>query len=238
MLYDRDADGDYLHIYSRELRRPLLLRDRAASGLRRLRRAQRAGAHGLAGAEREAEPRPTARRLEAMTTDPLHHLRRDHRLAAPQEATTRQCRSASPSRSSRRRQAFEAGATLVHLHVRNDDDTPTSAPERFAQVLDGIRKHCPGIITQVSTGGRSGAGRERGGMLSLQARHGLARHRLGQLPDPRLRQRAGSRRLAGRRDARARHQAGGRGLRPVDDLPGGRRCRRPARSTGRCTSSS
>jgi len=65
-------------------------------------------------------------------------------------------------------QAFEAGATLVHLHVRNDDESPTSAPERFAQVLDGIRKHCPGMITQVSTGGRSGAGRERGAMLSLR----------------------------------------------------------------------
>ena len=64
--------------------------------------------------------------------------------------------------------AFEAGATLVHLHVRNDDETPTSAPERFARVLEGIRKHAPGIITQVSTGGRSGAGHERGGMLSLR----------------------------------------------------------------------
>jgi 3-keto-5-aminohexanoate cleavage enzyme len=64
--------------------------------------------------------------------------------------------------------AYEAGATLVHLHVRNDDESPTSAPERFAQVLDGIRKHCPLIVTQVSTGGRSGAGRERGGMLHLR----------------------------------------------------------------------
>ena len=64
--------------------------------------------------------------------------------------------------------AYEAGATLVHLHVRNDDGTPSSAPERFAQVLDGLRTHCPGIITQVSTGGRSGAGRERGGMLPLR----------------------------------------------------------------------
>jgi 3-keto-5-aminohexanoate cleavage enzyme len=64
--------------------------------------------------------------------------------------------------------AFEAGATLVHLHVRNDDETPTSDPERFARVLEGIRKHAPGIITQVSTGGRSGAGHERGGMLSLR----------------------------------------------------------------------
>src|ERR1700743_2753573 len=63
-------------------------------------------------------------------------------------------------------EAYEAGATLVHLHVRNDDESPTSAPERFAQVLDGIRKHCPLIITQVSPAGRSGAGRGRGGGLA------------------------------------------------------------------------
>jgi 3-keto-5-aminohexanoate cleavage enzyme len=65
-------------------------------------------------------------------------------------------------------EAFEAGATLVHLHVRNDDETPTSAPDRFAKVLEGLRKHCPGMILQVSTGGRSGAGNERGSMLSLR----------------------------------------------------------------------
>lgn len=64
-------------------------------------------------------------------------------------------------------QAFEAGASLVHLHVRNDDGTSTSSPERFAQVLQGIRKHCPGMIIQFSTGGRSGAGRERGAHLAL-----------------------------------------------------------------------
>ncbi len=65
-------------------------------------------------------------------------------------------------------QAFEAGAALVHLHVRNEDESPTSNPDRFALVLEGIRKHCPGIITQISTGGRSGAGRERGAMLYLR----------------------------------------------------------------------
>jgi uncharacterized protein (DUF849 family) len=64
--------------------------------------------------------------------------------------------------------SFEAGATLVHLHVRNDDESPTSSPDRFKEVLDAIRRHCPGMITQVSTGGRSGAGRERGGMLQLR----------------------------------------------------------------------
>ena len=64
--------------------------------------------------------------------------------------------------------AFEAGATLVHLHVRNDDGSPTSSPERFAQVQDGIRKHCPGMIVQFSTGGRSGAGKERGAHLECK----------------------------------------------------------------------
>jgi 3-keto-5-aminohexanoate cleavage enzyme len=65
-------------------------------------------------------------------------------------------------------EALEAGATLAHLHVRNDDQTPTSDPEKFARLLEGLKKHCPGMILQVSTGGRSGAGHERGGMLSLK----------------------------------------------------------------------
>jgi 3-keto-5-aminohexanoate cleavage enzyme len=64
--------------------------------------------------------------------------------------------------------AFEAGATLVHAHVRKDDGSPTSDPERFAQLVAGVRQHCPGMIIQLSTGGRSGAGRERGGMIPLK----------------------------------------------------------------------
>jgi uncharacterized protein (DUF849 family) len=63
--------------------------------------------------------------------------------------------------------AWEAGAAIVHAHVRNDDETPTSDPERFALLQEGLRKHCPGLIIQFSTGGRSGAGRARGGMLPL-----------------------------------------------------------------------
>jgi 3-keto-5-aminohexanoate cleavage enzyme len=64
--------------------------------------------------------------------------------------------------------AFEAGATLVHAHVRKDDGSPTSDPERFARLIEGVRKHCPGMIVQLSTGGRSGSGRERGGMIPLK----------------------------------------------------------------------
>jgi 3-keto-5-aminohexanoate cleavage enzyme len=61
--------------------------------------------------------------------------------------------------------AYEAGAALVHVHVRNDDGSTTSDPDKFGRFLEGIRKHCPDIIVQFSTGGRSGTGKERGGML-------------------------------------------------------------------------
>ncbi|MFO8046431.1 MAG: 3-keto-5-aminohexanoate cleavage protein [Halomonas sp.] len=64
--------------------------------------------------------------------------------------------------------AFEAGATIAHCHVRNEDQTPSSDPEKFARLLEGLKTHCPGMIIQLSTGGRSGAGEERGGMLPLK----------------------------------------------------------------------
>ena len=50
--------------------------------------------------------------------------------------------------------AFEAGASLVHIHVRDEQENSSSDPERFAAVREGIEKHCPGIIVQFSTGGR------------------------------------------------------------------------------------
>jgi len=65
-------------------------------------------------------------------------------------------------------EAFEAGASIVHAHVRNDDETPTSDPDRFAALKEGLKTHCPGMIIQFSTGGRSGAGKSRGGMLPLE----------------------------------------------------------------------
>lgn len=64
--------------------------------------------------------------------------------------------------------AFEAGASIVHAHVRNADETPTSDPEKFARLQEGLKKHCPGMIIQFSTGGRSGAGKQRGAMLPLR----------------------------------------------------------------------
>lgn len=65
-------------------------------------------------------------------------------------------------------EAFEAGAAIVHCHVRDDEGKPTADPERFARLKEGLETHCPGMIVQLSTGGRSGAGTARGGMLPLR----------------------------------------------------------------------
>ncbi|MCW5592749.1 MAG: 3-keto-5-aminohexanoate cleavage protein [Burkholderiales bacterium] len=63
-------------------------------------------------------------------------------------------------------EAFEAGATLVHIHVRNDDESSGSDPAKFAAVQEGVRRHCPGMIVQFSTGGRGREPAARGTMLS------------------------------------------------------------------------
>lgn len=62
-------------------------------------------------------------------------------------------------------QAFDAGASLVHIHVRNDDQTPSSDPDKYAAVQEGVKKHCPGMIVQFSTGGRGRDQAKRGAML-------------------------------------------------------------------------
>ena len=64
-------------------------------------------------------------------------------------------------------QAFEAGATIVHIHVRNPDESPSSDPALFAQVQEGVRRHCPGMIIQFSTGGRGRDQAARGNALDL-----------------------------------------------------------------------
>lgn len=65
-------------------------------------------------------------------------------------------------------EAFEAGASLVHIHVRSPDESPSSDPELFARVQEGVRKHCPGMIVQFSTGGRGRDQSARGSMLQLK----------------------------------------------------------------------
>jgi uncharacterized protein (DUF849 family) len=65
-------------------------------------------------------------------------------------------------------EAFEAGASLVHIHVRNADESPGSDPELYGRVQEGVRKHCPGMIVQFSTGGRGRDQKLRGAMLHLK----------------------------------------------------------------------
>lgn len=64
--------------------------------------------------------------------------------------------------------AYEAGSALVHVHVRNDDGTSSSDPARFAAVYEGIRRYCPDMIVQFSTGGRGRAQSERAAPLHLR----------------------------------------------------------------------
>ncbi len=56
--------------------------------------------------------------------------------------------------------AYDAGASLIHLHVREDDGTPTQSKERFQVIMDAIRKACPDIILEPSTGGAVGMSAE------------------------------------------------------------------------------
>lgn len=65
-------------------------------------------------------------------------------------------------------EAFEAGATIVHIHVRDDRERPSSDVERFARVFEGVRRHCPGMIVQFSTGGRGRTLSERASALRLR----------------------------------------------------------------------
>jgi len=66
------------------------------------------------------------------------------------------------------RLCYEAGASLVHLHVRNEDESPSSDAEKFKELLDGIKDSCPKMIIQFSTGGRGRSQEERGQMLYLK----------------------------------------------------------------------
>lgn len=52
--------------------------------------------------------------------------------------------------------AYDAGASIIHLHVRYDDGTPTQDKARFKEIIDAIKKVCPDVIIQPSTGGAVG----------------------------------------------------------------------------------
>jgi len=54
------------------------------------------------------------------------------------------------------RLAYEAGASIIHLHVREDDGISTQAEARFAACMAEIKRLCPDVIIQPSTGGAVG----------------------------------------------------------------------------------
>ena len=56
--------------------------------------------------------------------------------------------------------AVDAGAAIVHLHVREDDGTPTQSKARFKECIDAIYEACPDVIIIPSTGGAVGMSAE------------------------------------------------------------------------------
>jgi len=49
------------------------------------------------------------------------------------------------------KRAYDAGASVVHIHARNDDGTPTFSPAVFAKIKEEIQKRCP-ILLNFSSG--------------------------------------------------------------------------------------
>lgn len=52
-------------------------------------------------------------------------------------------------------EAYEIGITAAHLHARHDDGSPAHEKSIYAQVFDGVRRHCPDLVICASTSGRS-----------------------------------------------------------------------------------
>src|SRR5689334_6438290 len=66
-------------------------------------------------------------------------------------------------------EAVKAGASIIHLHVREDDGKPSQRVERFEASIQAIRKRVPEVIIQISTGGAIGESIEnRAKPLSLK----------------------------------------------------------------------
>lgn len=54
------------------------------------------------------------------------------------------------------KEACEAGARVIHLHVRDEFGRPTQCVDRFRESMDAIREAVPDVILQMSTGGAVG----------------------------------------------------------------------------------
>jgi len=88
--------------------------------------------------------------------------------SVPKKADTPAIPITVPEQIESTHEAYEAGAALVHVHVRDDNEAPSSDPARFAEFLEGVRRYCPDIIVQFSTGGRGREPDKRGSMLHLK----------------------------------------------------------------------
>jgi uncharacterized protein (DUF849 family) len=72
-----------------------------------------------------------------------------------------------------------AGASIVHIHARAPDGTPTWDPDVYREIITGIRKAAPGLVICASTSGRLWSAREkRAAVLMLE---GDARPDMGSL---------------------------------------------------------
>ena len=51
-------------------------------------------------------------------------------------------------------EAYELGITIVHLHARDTDGTPTYRADVYRQIFEGVRKYCPELVICASSSGR------------------------------------------------------------------------------------
>lgn len=65
-------------------------------------------------------------------------------------------------------EAFDAGATVCHVHVRDADEKPSSDPRLYEEVRAGIAEQRPGMVVQLSTGARGRSVQERFSCLDLR----------------------------------------------------------------------
>jgi 3-keto-5-aminohexanoate cleavage enzyme len=73
--------------------------------------------------------------------------------------TTKEQNPALPTTPDEQAQAaydcWKAGASIIHLHVRDDMGQPSQSVDRFKEAIEKIRKKCP-VVVQISTGGAVG----------------------------------------------------------------------------------
>ncbi len=50
--------------------------------------------------------------------------------------------------------AYEQGISIVHLHARDHEQKPSWQPEIYRDIVEGVRKYCPGLVICLSTSGR------------------------------------------------------------------------------------